>query len=599
MARETRIGIVLMMLLGGAFGFMVYQRWNSQQPTILAKASELRETLSPEEEEKEHDHEHEHEHEAASEQPAKPEPTDFVPTPAPPREDAPSELIADAPPSPFGDPPAAAKSVSIEESVGESVPIDAKPATGAMNPFAASEPAAAAAAPVPAPAENPFPGMVAEAPPVGEPSAAAADRNSPPAEEVPSSAMAAPANSPFGSAAVGTSAPSADAPPFAATEPIPDGTPSENAAPRPELATTDVEPFAAASLPSESEKPSEPVGSKPTEIATSPFGAAPMETTATDPESTDDTDDKSETKPPAVTLSSDPFAEAAPTGESAETTGEETSTAEIPTAETPSAEISIVETPSDPTAMADAAAPVTLEEDPFANVPAPEQPAMTSDADLKPDAAMAEAPFAETVPIDQPPATFAKEPMPQTTPAPSPFGAAPTDMPTPTGDAPATAGVEASPEATEHYVVQESDNYWTISQAVYGSPIYAHALAQYNSQRIPDPRNLKAGTKIPTPAVEVLKSRYGALIATGSRAAARTKPRAGFFMTETGQPAYRVSESETLEQIAQSHLGRSSRSIQIYEMNRDVIENPEDLPPGTILKLPIDASRVKLVPRME
>ena len=58
---------------------------------------------------------------------------------------------------------------------------------------------------------------------------------------------------------------------------------------------------------------------------------------------------------------------------------------------------------------------------------------------------------------------------------------------------------------------------------------------------------------------------------------------------------YRVGGDDTLTEIAKSHLGRSSRWVQILEMNRNVLQDGNSLKIGTVLKLPADASRVQVV----
>lgn len=68
-----------------------------------------------------------------------------------------------------------------------------------------------------------------------------------------------------------------------------------------------------------------------------------------------------------------------------------------------------------------------------------------------------------------------------------------------------------------------------------------------------------------------------------------------FFIGDDGAPMCRVGREDTLSGIAQRHLGRSSRWTQIFEMNRDVLTDGNTLKIGTILKLPADASRVDVV----
>lgn len=82
---------------------------------------------------------------------------------------------------------------------------------------------------------------------------------------------------------------------------------------------------------------------------------------------------------------------------------------------------------------------------------------------------------------------------------------------------------------------------------------------------------------------------------TGETGAASTGPNAiGFFVGEDGQPLYRVAEGDSLPQIAKKYLGRSSRWVQIYELNRSQLENGEMLAAGTVLRLPADAQAVQV-----
>jgi len=148
------------------------------------------------------------------------------------------------------------------------------------------------------------------------------------------------------------------------------------------------------------------------------------------------------------------------------------------------------------------------------------------------------------------------------------------------------------------YSVQNGDNYWTISRKAYGTAKYFQALAAYNRVRIPDPKKLRPGMKVLVPAAAVLKKRFPKLSHVsrkGTGADAKQPP--GFYRDRSGQPMYRVGKSDTLGSIAQKHLGRASRWIQIYQMNRKRIKNPNRLKIGTELRLPADASRIQVVRR--
>jgi nucleoid-associated protein YgaU len=146
--------------------------------------------------------------------------------------------------------------------------------------------------------------------------------------------------------------------------------------------------------------------------------------------------------------------------------------------------------------------------------------------------------------------------------------------------------------------VQPGDNYWTISREHYGAARYFAALAEYNKHRIPRPERMKPGMKVLIPDANLLYERYPKL--TGgppdghSDAGSADATRYGFFVDENGQPMYRVGKGDTLGEIAQKHLGRSSRWVQIHGMNKDQLPDPGTLKIGIVLRLPQDASQVAL-----
>ena len=171
---------------------------------------------------------------------------------------------------------------------------------------------------------------------------------------------------------------------------------------------------------------------------------------------------------------------------------------------------------------------------------------------------------------------------------------------------------ESSPRAGgtvsgSSYVIEPNDNFWTISRKRYGAGRYYMALAKHNQQVISDPKRMKPGVAIATPDVSVLEQQYADLIPkaappeqpapvvkTQARKTEDSGP-AGFFVSNDGSPMYRVTSQDTLSDIAKSHLGRSSRWVQILEMNRKVLRDGNELKIGTVLRLPPDASRVQVV----
>ena len=159
------------------------------------------------------------------------------------------------------------------------------------------------------------------------------------------------------------------------------------------------------------------------------------------------------------------------------------------------------------------------------------------------------------------------------------------------------------------YKVQPNDNFWSISRKRYGAGRYYMALALHNRQTIPDPKMMKPGVVISTPDVSFLEDNYANSIpkpapvdtiqpvaATQSRKSTKSEP-AGFFLNADGEPMYRVGSRDTLTDIAKDHLGRSSRWVQILEMNRNVLRDGNELKIGTELRLPGDASRIRFAGR--
>lgn len=200
------------------------------------------------------------------------------------------------------------------------------------------------------------------------------------------------------------------------------------------------------------------------------------------------------------------------------------------------------------------------------------------------------------------------------------------------------------------HVVQRGENFWTISKSYYGDGRYYQALWAANSEQVPRADALVVGASIWVPPVELLDRRLIPLSAgarASSRTASTEpeaapkgsatriapplrvpppespstklvssrpepqpdpdfpdfaeeerpkraeKPEANPFDEEMRDPApakkaedYRVRQYETLRSIARDVLGDSSRDRELYELNKDRIDDPYRLEPGTILRLP-------------
>ncbi len=162
--------------------------------------------------------------------------------------------------------------------------------------------------------------------------------------------------------------------------------------------------------------------------------------------------------------------------------------------------------------------------------------------------------------------------------------------------------------------VQRGENFWSISKRYYSSHRYYLALHAANRRQVPDITELYVGTVIRIPPPEALDR---SLIVPPGRAQANDGPavsrasrrgEAGDEIVlarpvrpllprdeadapaEPSRPTYRVRANETLRSIARDTLGDGRHYKEIYNLNRDIVDDPKAvLVPDTTLTLPEDA----------
>jgi nucleoid-associated protein YgaU len=150
------------------------------------------------------------------------------------------------------------------------------------------------------------------------------------------------------------------------------------------------------------------------------------------------------------------------------------------------------------------------------------------------------------------------------------------------------------------YKVRPNDSYWTISERVYGSGSYFKALAEHNRGKVPQENALAVGQRIAAPDVSELEELYPALCPKPSRRET-VKSRANMVSTRMpygGGRTYIVEEGDTLFDIARYELGKASRWVEIYELNRDLLGDDHDyLTAGLRLTLPSDQPAARITTR--
>ncbi|HEV3338960.1 MAG TPA: LysM peptidoglycan-binding domain-containing protein [Pirellulales bacterium] len=142
---------------------------------------------------------------------------------------------------------------------------------------------------------------------------------------------------------------------------------------------------------------------------------------------------------------------------------------------------------------------------------------------------------------------------------------------------------------TDSYVVEPNDNFWRISQKIYGTGAYFKALEEHNRRQFGERRLINVGDVISVPPLTALREKYADLCPKPRNA----PPDRETLLTSSpargsrGTRTYTVAEGDTLFDIARHELGKASRWAEIYQLNREQLgEDFNYLSPGMQLALP-------------
>ncbi len=139
--------------------------------------------------------------------------------------------------------------------------------------------------------------------------------------------------------------------------------------------------------------------------------------------------------------------------------------------------------------------------------------------------------------------------------------------------------------------MRPNDNYWVISQKFFGTGAYFKALAEHNRGKAPQQDRLAVGDLIEVPEIDELEEDYPGLCPKPERREiVRNRAAAVHQVSQYGGgQTYTVEEGDTLFDIARYELGKGSRWVEIYELNRTLLGDDFDyLTPGLQLTLPSD-----------
>ncbi|MFG0275554.1 MAG: LysM peptidoglycan-binding domain-containing protein [Phycisphaerales bacterium] len=140
------------------------------------------------------------------------------------------------------------------------------------------------------------------------------------------------------------------------------------------------------------------------------------------------------------------------------------------------------------------------------------------------------------------------------------------------------------------HTVQADETLWSIAQRYFGDGALHARLAAYNKSRLPDPSALRVGLTILVPTKDELTSASDATLAARG-AEAKPQPSTAAPSQTASKPdgsarEYVVKKGDTLGEISMATLGTSKRWREIYDLNTDRIDDPNNVVVGTRLRLP-------------
>lgn len=191
------------------------------------------------------------------------------------------------------------------------------------------------------------------------------------------------------------------------------------------------------------------------------------------------------------------------------------------------------------------------------------------------------------------------EPRPQT-PAPSPV--------TPQVVEPTKPSLPLSKGKLQRRSVKEGETLYTLSQEFYGDGNLWSKLKEYNKGKVGANGSVREGVTLNFPPKDVLQGRASladgtnAVPASSTQTAVTPAPRGtqAANTTISGATArtaagaaktYTFQKGDVLSTVAQKTLGSSRRWQELVDANPSVLDDPDNIPVGTVIKIPASPSR--------
>jgi nucleoid-associated protein YgaU len=135
---------------------------------------------------------------------------------------------------------------------------------------------------------------------------------------------------------------------------------------------------------------------------------------------------------------------------------------------------------------------------------------------------------------------------------------------------------QAPAAAAAFHTIRSGESLTLICQQHYGDGTLARDLARFNNLANPDV--VMAGVRLRLPSAEVLRP--------GGPANPRPATSAATPAARDARGTYTVRSGDVLSVLAQRLLGSARRWQELYEHNRDKIDDPDHLVAGTVLRIP-------------
>lgn len=139
---------------------------------------------------------------------------------------------------------------------------------------------------------------------------------------------------------------------------------------------------------------------------------------------------------------------------------------------------------------------------------------------------------------------------------------------------------ESASGVFEH-VVRPHETLFQIARHHYNDGNLSDELAHYNRDRVGDDFQIRAGMVLMIPAKDSLVQSVGIV----NRLPDVNAGRGSSEPADSGR-TYKIRSGDTLSDIAHEQLGSAKRWREIYELNRNVIKDPDVAPEGKVIKLP-------------